>query len=94
MKLLMMVFDAALEDVIQVRLQQLGLEHWTKLERALGKGSRSQPLLNTHVWPGYHVVYFVKVDDFNPYRQAFQEMSQEFAHRGFRTFVLPLEEFI
>ncbi len=94
MKLLMFVFDAALEDIILQEFQTMGIEGWTKIPKAYGKGHRSDPLLDTHIWPGYHVLYVVKVDDPEPLKPKLRELSEKYKHRGFRVFILPLEDFI
>ncbi len=94
MKLLIFILDAALEDHLLKEFEAMGIQSWTKIPKALGRGTRSDPLLDTHIWPGYHVVYWVKVEDVEPLKPKLRELSEKYRHRGFRVMVLPIEDFI
>ena len=94
MKLLLVVFDAALEDIVLSEFEKMGIHHWTKIPKAFGKGKRSDPLLDTHIWPGYHVIYLVAHDNPDKLKPKLRELSEKYKHRGFRVFVVPLEDFI
>ena len=95
MKLVLLVFNAAIEDQVLARLTELGGQSFTVVPKVFGKGTRSEPRMDTHVWPGYHRLYLLALDEgeWSRVRPFLQELSRAQAEEGFRTFVLSLEEF-
>lgn len=94
MKLLFFIFDAALEDLVLTEFEEMDIQHWTKIPKAFGKGKRSEPLLDTHIWPGYHVIYLVAHENPEELKPKLKELSEKYKHRGFRVLIIPLDDFI
>lgn len=95
MKLVLLVFNAAIEDQILARLEEVGVQSYTLVPKVLGKGSRSEPRMDTHIWPGYHRLCLIALseDEWTQTRPVLESLSRDQADEGFRAFVLPLEEF-
>lgn len=94
MKLFLLVFDVAVEDVVLKTLEEAGFRCYTKIPKALGRGKTSDPYMDTHIWPGYHVIYIVAVEseEIERLKEVLGGLKDLYREKGFKTFVLPLEE--
>ena len=63
MKQLTIANDIAADSEIRKLLSDLGIEAWTRIPRAAGKGPRTGAREDDHVWPGYNAVTLAVVDD-------------------------------
>ena len=63
MKQLTIANDIAADSEIRKLLSDLGIEAWTRIPRASGKGPRTGAREDDHVWPGYNAVTLAVVDD-------------------------------
>jgi len=93
-KLFLIIFDAALEDVVQETLFKAGFQEYTKFPKAVSRGSSSEPHLDSHIWPGYHVVYFIKTDEeeAEKLKKELQNLKKIHKERGFKAFIVPVED--
>ncbi|HOJ13586.1 MAG TPA: transcriptional regulator [Deltaproteobacteria bacterium] len=92
MKMLLMVYDAEFDDEVMAALARLPLAGYTKWDRVLGKGRRSEPKLDDAVWPGFNCAVAVAVDD-ETEEAAFRELQGLFTRlggKGFSVFELPV----
>ncbi len=96
MSLFLIIIDAALEEILLERLKEEGFNEYTKVPKAMGEGESSDPHLDTHVWPGYHVLYLVAVEEERREEmlKLMREMREAYKKRGFKAFILPLHEVI
>lgn len=63
MKQLTIANDIAADAPVRAMLAELGIEAWTRIPRAAGKGPRTGAREDDHVWPGYNVLTLAVVDD-------------------------------
>jgi len=63
MKMIMAVYNVAVDDDVMEAVTEAGVCCFTKFPRALGKGKRSGPRLDNHVWPGANSVTLMVVPD-------------------------------
>ena len=63
MKQLTIANDIAADSEIRKLLSGLGIEAWTRIPRAAGKGPRTGAREDDHVWPGYNAMTVAVVDD-------------------------------
>jgi len=52
MKLVFLVYNAAIDEDVMEALESLGIEEYTKWPRLTGKGKSSGPHLDSATWPG------------------------------------------
>ncbi len=94
MKMLMVVFNEAVEaEVIEV-LERCCLRNYTMLPGIFGKGTTSGTHLGTDIWPGRNSALLVACED----KQAVQvislvkELRKTLGREGVKAFVWKLEE--
>ena len=63
MKQLAIASDIAADAEVRALLEGLGIDAWTCLPRASGRGPRTGAREDDHVWPGYNAVTLAVVDD-------------------------------
>ena len=63
MKTLFVSSDIAIDADVRRLFEELGIESWTRLPRAAGRGPRTGAREDDHVWPGYNAVTLAVVDD-------------------------------
>ncbi len=93
MKLVLVVFEAGVDDSVMELVRKLQLPGWTKLEGATGFG-RKGLRLGTPIWPGTNHVLFAALDDgaVEPFLKALDELKQGYLRPpAIQAFVLPLE---
>ncbi|KPJ61783.1 MAG: hypothetical protein AMS15_05810 [Planctomycetes bacterium DG_23] len=94
MKLVFLVYNAAIdEDVVEV-LAHLGIEEYTKWPRLTGKGKTSGPHLDSPVWPGVNSALLIATDETKAQSllEEVRSLKKKLAHEGIKAFLLPLEE--
>ena len=63
MKMIMAVYNVAVDDDVMEAVTEAGVSCFTKFPRVVGKGKRSGPRLDNHVWPGANTVTLMVVPD-------------------------------
>ena len=63
MKQLTIANDIAADSEVRKLLAELGIEAWTRIPRAAGRGPRTGAREDDHVWPGYNALTVAVVDD-------------------------------
>ncbi len=96
MKLITVIYNAAIESKVQKCLNSCRIEGYTKIPRIHGKGKTSGPRLNTHVWPGVNHAIIVACDENkkNELVKKLKNFKQENQSKGVKIFIQPLEEII
>ncbi|HEA46905.1 MAG TPA: transcriptional regulator [bacterium] len=98
MKLVLIVYNVAIEEEVMESLKEIGVENYTKWDRVLGKGKTSGTHLDTDVWPGVNHMLAIAVEDEKKDKimaRVRELKSKEVLRReGIGVFVLPLEEMI
>jgi nitrogen regulatory protein PII len=63
MKAVVIFHNAAMDSKIEATLASAGIEHYSRFMDTLGKGHRSEPHLNTEVWPEVNNATMVVTDE-------------------------------
>lgn len=94
MKLLMLAYNEALDDVVMEVLSDAGVDTYTKWTKVLGKGEGSGPHLGTHVWPKHNNVLAICVETevAEVLMEEIRTLRREFHHEGIKAFLLPVEQ--
>ncbi len=94
MKMLQIICNSGFEDYLLKNFEKIGIKRFTKIERALGKGESSEPHMDSHIWPGFHVIYFVAVEDekYPKVKSMLFEMKEKLKEKGFKVFVYNIFE--
>ncbi len=94
MKMVMVIYNEAIDvDVMEV-LNECGLVNYTKVTRVYGKGTTSGTHLGDQIWPGLNYILYVACDD----TQAKQvvlgvtNLRKSLGKEGVKAFVMPLEQ--
>lgn len=93
MKMLMLVFNEAVDEDVMEILQLCGIESYTRLEGLFGKGRSSGTHLGTDVWPGRNDALLLAVSD-EQARQALEgirALRARLKSEGIKGFVWNLE---
>ncbi len=92
MKMLLMVYDVDFDDDVMEALGTLKLTGYTKWDRVLGKGKRSEPKLDDAVWPGFNSAVAIVVEDETEEAvfKALQDLFGKLGNKGFAVFELPV----
>lgn len=63
MKMLFLVYDAVYDDEVSEALDKSHPRGYTKWVRVLGRGQRTDPRMDTAVWPGFNNAVVMAVND-------------------------------
>jgi nitrogen regulatory protein PII len=96
MKMLVVVYSDAVDEVMIRAFKKAGVLGYTKWKEALGEGTETEPKLGTHCWPGKNNVLAVVVEDEAALKigDTIRKLKSEHPQGGIRTFVLQVEETI
>ena len=92
MKLLLMIYDADFDEDVMEMLATCCVTGYTKWDRVLGKGKKSDPRLDDAVWPGYNCAIAVVVENdveddiFNAVKSLYSKLGS----KGFVVYELPV----
>jgi hypothetical protein len=92
-KLVLVVHNSAIDNEVNDALTALGMDAYTKLPGALGRGHTSEPHLDTDVWPGTNTLTLVVLadDQVPPLLDRVRELRAVLGTEGIKAFVLPVE---
>ncbi len=93
MKMIMVIYNEAIDDEVLESLHSCGAEYFTKWQRVLGKGQASEPHLDSNVWPGVNNVCMAVTDDKKvpDILNKIKELRSRLGQEGIKAFVLPVE---
>lgn len=98
MKMVLIVYNAAIEEEVMEALKEIGVENYTKWDKVLGKGPISGSHFDSDVWPGVNSMLAIAVEDEKKDRIMAKvrelKSKESIAKEGIGAFVLPLEEMI
>jgi hypothetical protein len=95
MKMVLISYYVGIEDELMEVLSSLGIEAYTKWERALGRGRTSGPHLGTHIWPKTNALLSIALEDLQASQlvKKIQELkTTPLGKEGIKAFFWPLEE--
>ncbi|MBD3241080.1 MAG: hypothetical protein GF331_10885 [Chitinivibrionales bacterium] len=93
-RLVMVLFNTALESRVSGVLEQQNVAAYTKVERVQGTGTHSVPHLGTHVWPALNHQLLIVLDAtaVDGLLDALRVLKQEYPKEGLAAYVLPVEQ--
>lgn len=96
MKMAVIVYSGAVDDVVMAALKKVKVEGFTEWQGVLGEGRETGPKLGTHCWPGKNNVLALVVEDevLPALREIIVEIKRLHPKAGLKTFILPVEETI
>lgn len=94
MKLVFLVYNAAIDEDVMEALESLGIEEYTKWPRLTGKGKSSGPHLDSATWPGVNSALLIATDNDKALSllKEVRSLKEKLTHEGIKAFLLPLEE--
>ncbi len=97
MKLVILVFNQALEDEILNIFERLNIRGYTKIDNVYGQGSdKGEPHFGTHVWPEINAMILSVIQD-EKVEKLLNEvkiLDRRFEDEGLHAFVLNVEGMI
>lgn len=94
MKMLMVLYSEASDEMIIDAFKKSGFKAYTKMCGLMGEGEESEPKLGTHYWPGNNNALLLAVSDekIQAMRDLVKTLKEENPRAGLRAFTFPLEE--
>ena len=94
MKMIMVVYNEAIDVEVMEILDGCGLANYTKINRVHGKGTTSGTHLASQVWPGQNKILYVACDDeqVNQVVLGIKNLRKTIGKEGVKAFVMPLEQ--
>jgi nitrogen regulatory protein PII len=94
MKLVMIMYNEAINSEVESLLEQNGVDGFTKWTKVFGKGQASGPHLGTHVWPKANnvVVAATEKEAADKIMQGIRELRKKLAKEGVKAFMWEIEE--
>jgi len=94
MKILLLVYNEAIEDKVMRVLKETGIEEYTKVPTVYGVGKSSGPHMGTHIWPSTNSMLIISCED-STAKVALDKISvlkEENRKLGIKVFLLHEEE--
>ncbi len=94
MKMVMIAYNEAIDAEVTEVLENCGVENYTKIMSAFGKGATSGTHLGNDIWPGRNSILYVACEE----KQAQEILTcvrglrKKLGKEGIKAFVLPVEE--
>jgi len=94
MKLVMICYNAAIDDEVTELLDRMDIKGYTKWTKVLGKGQTSEPHLLSHIWPKANNVIATVVPDevAQTVLQDIRNMKGKVGRVGLKAFLLPVDQ--
>jgi len=91
-KMLLVIYDVDFDEDVMQMLDNLPLAGYTKWDRVLGKGKRSEQKLDDAVWPGFNNAVVIVADDEieNDVLSALNGLFDRLGSKGLAVFELPV----
>ncbi len=94
MKMVMVIYNEAIDVEVMEVLNGCGLVNYTKVTRVYGKGTTSGTHLGSQIWPGLNYILYVACDDTQAKQVVFgvTNLRKTLSKEGVKAFVMPLEQ--
>jgi nitrogen regulatory protein PII len=94
MKMVMVIYNEAIDVEVMEVLNGCGLVNYTKVTRVYGKGATSGTHLGNQIWPGLNYILYVACDDTQAKQVVFgvTNLRKTLGKEGIKAFVMPLEQ--
>lgn len=96
MKMLMVVYNEALDNEIMEILEGCVVKNYTKISKVFGRGTSSGTHLGNDIWPGLNNIIYVACEDLQvkDMLSGIRDLKNKVGQEGVKAFVLPIEEVI
>lgn len=93
-KMLMVVYNEALDDEVMAALDGCAMKNYTKIPGVFGRGAASGTHLGNDVWPGRNNILYAAADEAHVVRmvECVRDLRKRFGSEGIKGFVVPLEQ--
>jgi len=94
MKMLMIVYNEALDDEVMRILERQASRNFTKITGSFGRGTSSGVHLGTDIWPGLNNILYVACDEAQAKEMLLdvKELRKKIGHEGAKAFIFDVEE--
>ncbi len=94
MKLVMIMYNEAIDQEVEHILEQNGVEGFTKWTKVFGKGRAGGPHLGTHIWPKANNVIVAATEEETADKiiQGIRKLRKRSAQEGVKAFTWEIEE--
>ena len=93
MKMIMLVFNEAMDEEVAEILRQCRLDNYTRINGVFGKGTTSGAHLGTAIWPGRNNSLLMALPDeaVGPLLECVRELRKTMGSEGIKAFIWSLE---
>ena len=93
-KAVMIIHNSAIDEEVNVILEELGVNCYTKLPNALGRGELSAPHFNTPVWPGVNCATLIFVEESKAVEvfERVKDMRKSLGKEGIKAVMWQIED--
>jgi len=93
-KMVMLIYNEAIDAEVMEVLKNCGLENYTKIMGAFGKGRTSGTHLGNDIWPGRNNILYIACEEsrVKQFLSCIKELRKELGKEGIKAFVLPVDE--
>jgi len=94
MKMVMIVYNEAMDMEVMEGLGHCEVKNYTKITGVFGKGATSGTHLGNDIWPGRNNMLYIACQEAEAKQilSCVKELRKTLGHEGIKAFVLPLEE--
>ncbi len=94
MKMVMIVYNEALDNEVMEILKDCALKSYTKITEVFGCGISSGTHLGTDIWPGRNNILYVSCEEKESKQiiTSVKEIRKSLGIEGIKAFLIPLEE--
>lgn len=94
MKMLMIIYNEALDNEVMEILEGCVMKNYTKVTRVFGRGTSSGTHLGNDIWPGLNNIIYVACEEaqIKEMLSGVRNLRNKVGYEGIKAFVLPIEE--
>jgi len=94
MKMVMVVYNEAIDMEVIELLEKCGLKNYTKIFAAYGKGTASGTHLGSDIWPGRNNILYVACEDADAkvLIAGVKNLRKILSKEGIKAFTLPIDD--
>ncbi len=94
MKMVMVVYNEALDNEVMEILESCMLKNYTKITEVFGCGASSGTHLGTDIWPGRNNLLYVACEEKESKKiiASVKELRKSLGAEGVKAFLMPLDD--
>jgi nitrogen regulatory protein PII len=94
MKMVMIVYNEAVDNEVMEILEDCPLKNYTKITGVFGCGTASGTHLGTDIWPGRNNILYVACQEQESKKiiASIKELRKSLGAEGIKAFLMPLDE--